>query len=46
MFREAPAVDVQKNARPATADDAIVPNTPARGIETRAPMPIGYGPLS
>ena len=42
--RGIPAVDVQKNARPATADDAIVPNTPARGKEIRAPIPAGYGP--
>jgi len=40
------AVDVQKNASPATADETIVPNTPARGKEIRAPIPAGYGPLS
>ena len=33
-----PAVDVQQNARPATADEPIVPNTPARGKDKRSPI--------
>lgn len=40
------AVDVQQNARPAKADEPIVPNTPARGKEIRAPIPVGYGRFS
>ena len=33
-----PAVDVKQNAMPARHDDATVPNTPANGIESSAPM--------
>ena len=40
---EVPAVDVQQNARPATADVPMVPNTPARGKEMRAPILNDYG---
>jgi hypothetical protein len=43
---EIPAVDVQQNARPATADEPIVPNTPARGKDTRAPILVSYGRFS
>jgi hypothetical protein len=43
--REVPAVDVQQNARPARADEPIVPNTPARGKERRSPILGDYGPL-
>ena len=46
MIRDIPAVDVQQNARPARADEPIVPNTPARGIEIRAPIPADYVRLS
>ena len=41
-----PAVDVQQNARPATADEPMVPNTPARGKDMRAPILVGYGRFS
>ena len=43
MFRGIPAVDVQQNARPATADEPIVPNTPARGKDRSRPILVGYG---
>lgn len=42
MFPDIPAVDVQQNARPATADEPIVPNTPTRGKDIRAPILVGY----
>ena len=31
-------MDVQQNARPAMADEPMVPNTPARGRERRSPI--------
>jgi hypothetical protein len=37
-----PAVDVQKKARPATIDEASVPNIPARGKDMRRPILVGY----
>lgn len=42
VFHEIPAVDVQQNARPATADEPMVPNTPARGKDKRTPILVDY----
>ena len=42
VFPDLPAVDVQQNARPATADEPMVPNTPTRGKDMRAPILVGY----
>lgn len=39
-------MDVQQNARPATADEPMVPNTPARGKERRSPILNDYGTFS
>ena len=45
-FHRIPAVDVQQNARPAMTDEPIVPNTPAKGKDMRAPILVGYGRFS
>ena len=42
VLHKIPAVDVQQNARPARADEPIVPNTPAKGKEMRAPILVDY----